>query len=132
MIFKRVAQTFSEPGIDSAAWTVPNGNPGRILLFQDVNSLYPTTMRQALPVGRPVVYTRESEEIGFKREKFYNDGSNASENSFKWLNEMQQYFSKKIQTGNVELGNSGIRRLNANVAQSLVFHSKRGSRQSSL
>ena len=98
MIFKRVAQTFSEPGIDSAAWTVPNGNPGRILLFQDVNSLYPTTMRQALPVGRPVVYTRESEEIGFKREKFYNDGSNASENSFKWLNEMQQYFSEKIQT----------------------------------
>ena len=47
MIFKRVAQTFSEPGIDSTAWTVPNGNPGRILLFQDVNSLYPTTMRQS-------------------------------------------------------------------------------------
>ena len=45
-----------------------------------------------------MVYTINSEEIGFKREKFYNDGSNASENSFQWLNEMQQYFSEKIQT----------------------------------
>ena len=97
MVYKRRAQTYPEPGVDPAAWTLPNKKQGQILRFEDVNSLYPTTMLNELPVGRPIVFTAEPGE-GLKR--VVNTGAkkgNASKISFSWLNLMQRKFSSRIQ-----------------------------------
>ena len=96
MIFKRVAQTFKESGLDPAAWTLPNGSQAKCLIFQDINSLYPTVMRSNLPVGRPLVYTGDSES-GFQLQPLKNRGDNASPDSLEWLNIMQAEFTEPIQ-----------------------------------
>ena len=108
MIYKRVAQTFPESGVDPAAWTLPNGSQAKALCFQDVNSLYPAVMRSSLPVGRPLVYTGDSES-GFKKKPVKNRGDNSSPDSFEWLNMMQAEFTEPIQCAlngdEVQIGN---------------------------
>ena len=98
MVYKRRAQTYPEPGVNPAAWTLPNKKQGQILRFEDVNSLYPTTMLNELPVGRPIVFTAEPGAGGLKR-VVNTDAKkgNASKISFSWLNLMQKQFSSKIQ-----------------------------------
>ena len=69
-------------------YKTPNGSPVRLISQLDVNSLYPTIMRDTLPTGHGIFYINEDGHFT-AQPMAKNDGSNASKISLDWINSIQ-------------------------------------------
>ena len=81
-----------------------------LIIQEDVNSLYPTAMRENMPVGSGILYLPDEDGVFHSKILKSNDGSNVSKISIYWLDQKLSEFRKKDPKIHIQSGFNGVER----------------------